>query len=99
MSGNSSSSWTPSRVTEAGGLGRGSNPLDSFFPFDPYLLRRSHAYVDTIYNTWKVELLSPSAYVALDCFEPSCSFAGDAGAGEYWLWGLAARTDRCIFGI
>ncbi|CAN0477912.1 unnamed protein product, partial [Laminaria digitata] len=36
-----------------GGLGRGSNPLDSFFPFDPYLLRRSHAYVDTIYNTWQ----------------------------------------------
>lgn len=51
----SSTSWTPSRVTKAGGLGRGSNPLDSFFPFDPYLLRRSHVYVDTIYNTWKVQ--------------------------------------------
>lgn len=29
-----------------GGLGRGSNPLDSFFPFDPYLLRRSYTFVD-----------------------------------------------------
>lgn len=46
--------WTPSRVTKAGGLGRGSNPLDSFFPFDPYLLRRSHVYIDQMYNTWKV---------------------------------------------
>ncbi|CAM9149975.1 unnamed protein product, partial [Hapterophycus canaliculatus] len=41
----SSNVWTPARVTKAGGLGRGSNPLDSFFPFDPYLLRRSHAYI------------------------------------------------------
>lgn len=35
-----------------GGLGRGSNPLDSFFPFDPYLLRRSHQYVDAFYKNW-----------------------------------------------
>lgn len=46
--------WTPSRVTKAGGLGRGSDPLDSFFPFDPYLLRRSHVYVASMYNSWKV---------------------------------------------
>lgn len=52
----SSTMWTPSRgaVTKAGGLGRGSNPLDSFFPFDPYLLRRSHVYVASMYNSWKV---------------------------------------------
>lgn len=35
-----------------GGLGRGSNPLDSFFPFDPYLLRRSYAFVDPYYRHW-----------------------------------------------
>lgn len=35
-----------------GGLGRGSNPLDSFFPFDPYLLRRSYPFVDTFYANW-----------------------------------------------
>jgi RNA polymerase I-specific transcription initiation factor RRN3 len=35
-----------------GGLGRGTNPLDSFFPFDPYLLRRSHVFVEPFYNHW-----------------------------------------------
>jgi len=36
-----------------GGLGRGSNPLDSFFPFDPYLLRRSYTFVDPYYRHWE----------------------------------------------
>ncbi|CAM9191926.1 unnamed protein product [Chrysoparadoxa australica] len=41
-------------TSRAGGLGKGtSNPLDSFFPFDPYLLRRSHMHVASIYNHWK----------------------------------------------
>ena len=35
-----------------GGLGRGSNPLDSFFPFDPYLLRRSHPFIEPYYRNW-----------------------------------------------
>ena len=35
-----------------GGLGGGSNPLDSFFPFDPYLLSHSHEFVDQFYNHW-----------------------------------------------
>lgn len=35
-----------------GGLGRGSNPLDSFFPFDPYLLRQSHGFVEQFYRHW-----------------------------------------------
>jgi RNA polymerase I-specific transcription initiation factor RRN3 len=35
-----------------GGLGRGANPLDSFFPFDPYLLRRSHFFIEPFYNHW-----------------------------------------------
>ena len=35
-----------------GGLGRGANPLKSFFPFDPLLLRRSHAYIESFYNHW-----------------------------------------------
>ncbi|KAG5176325.1 hypothetical protein JKP88DRAFT_93624 [Tribonema minus] len=39
-------------VTRAGGLGAGGNPLDAYFPFDPYLLRRSHAYVAGMYNYW-----------------------------------------------
>jgi RNA polymerase I-specific transcription initiation factor RRN3 len=36
-----------------GGLGQGSNPLDSFFPFDPYLLRCSHMFVDPFYKNWE----------------------------------------------
>ena len=35
-----------------GGLGHGKNPLESFFPFDPYLLRRSYAYIGEIYSEW-----------------------------------------------
>lgn len=35
-----------------GGLGEGKNPLDSFFPFDPYLLRNSHKFIDPYYKYW-----------------------------------------------
>ncbi|VEU35207.1 unnamed protein product [Pseudo-nitzschia multistriata] len=36
-----------------GGLGRGSNPLKSFFPFDPLLLRQSHGYIEPLYKYWE----------------------------------------------
>eukprot|EP00977_Amphora_coffeiformis_P004963 scaffold1058_cov163-Amphora_coffeaeformis.AAC.3 len=36
-----------------GGLGQGSNPLDSFFPFDPYLLRHSHDFIEPFYRHWQ----------------------------------------------
>ncbi|KAG7346845.1 RNA polymerase I specific transcription initiation factor RRN3 [Nitzschia inconspicua] len=36
-----------------GGLGRGSNPLKSFFPFDPLLLRQSHEYIEPFYRFWQ----------------------------------------------
>jgi RNA polymerase I-specific transcription initiation factor RRN3 len=39
-------------VGGVGGLGKGSNPLDSFFPFDPYLLRRSYVFVHSYYRQW-----------------------------------------------
>nr|CAB3265790.1 RNA polymerase I-specific transcription initiation factor RRN3 [Phallusia mammillata] len=29
------------------------NPLESFFPFDPYLLKRSSVYIDDLYTTWE----------------------------------------------
>jgi len=35
-----------------GGLGKGTNPLDSFFPFDPYLLERSHVFLEPYYIHW-----------------------------------------------
>lgn len=41
------------RVKEGvGGLGRGSNPLNSFFPFDPYLLRQSNIFIESYYQHW-----------------------------------------------
>jgi len=36
-----------------GGLGRGSNPLNSFFPFDPYLLQKSYDHVHPYYRNWE----------------------------------------------
>jgi RNA polymerase I-specific transcription initiation factor RRN3 len=36
-----------------GGLGRGSNPLKSFFPFDPLLLRQSHEFIEPFYRYWQ----------------------------------------------
>jgi RNA polymerase I-specific transcription initiation factor RRN3 len=36
----------------AGGATSSDNPLDSFFPFDPYLLRRSSRYINNIYVRW-----------------------------------------------
>ena len=36
-----------------GGLGRGSNPLDSFFPFDPYLLQKSYEHVHPYFRNWE----------------------------------------------
>ncbi|KAL3940148.1 MAG: hypothetical protein SGARI_001102 [Bacillariaceae sp.] len=36
-----------------GGLGRGSNPLKSFFPFDPLLLRQSHEFIEPLYRHWQ----------------------------------------------
>ncbi|GMH72472.1 hypothetical protein TL16_g05923, partial [Triparma laevis f. inornata] len=39
-----------------GGLGKGHNPLDSFFPFDPFLLRRCHEYVGGYYRQWEGSL-------------------------------------------
>jgi len=39
-----------------GGMGQGSNPLDSFFPFDPYLLRRSHPFIEPFYRNWSDQM-------------------------------------------
>ena len=36
-----------------GGLGHGSNPLNSFFPFDPYLLQKSFLHVNPYYRNWE----------------------------------------------
>ena len=33
-------------------IGSGYNPLDSFFPFDPYLLRESSKFIAPLYVNW-----------------------------------------------
>ncbi|KAK8798826.1 hypothetical protein WA158_007910 [Blastocystis sp. Blastoise] len=44
-------------------LGSGSNPLDSFFPFDPYLLRDSYVYIKDIYISWEEVVEDDEDYV------------------------------------
>ncbi|KAI5629464.1 RNA polymerase I-specific transcription initiation factor RRN3 [Silurus asotus] len=34
-------------------LSTNTNPLDTFFPFDPYLLKRSGHYFESIYQVWE----------------------------------------------
>ena len=43
------------KATRVGDVNCGSNPLDSYFPFDPYILRRSSRYVASpdIYRYWQ----------------------------------------------
>ena len=36
-----------------GGLGRGSNPLKSFFPYVPLLLEQSHGFIEPMYRYWQ----------------------------------------------
>ena len=62
----------------AGASTAGVNPLDTFFPFDPCLLRRVHAHVEGGYRVWQGAPpgLSPSACGADDFDE---LFQGDSG--------------------
>ena len=34
-------------------IGSGENPLESFFPYDPYLLRESSKFIDPLYVYWE----------------------------------------------
>jgi hypothetical protein len=40
-------------ISTAGGLGKESNPLDSYFPFDPYLLQESYPFVHPYCRNWE----------------------------------------------
>lgn len=52
--------------SSAGGdcVATNTNPLDSFFPFDPYLLKRSGQLIEPLYQVWEeladTELLRPA---------------------------------------
>jgi hypothetical protein len=43
-----STAHSGAHTTQAGGI----NPLDSFFPFDPCLLKNCHQYISKHYRTW-----------------------------------------------
>jgi len=50
------SSSIPNNIVKnngVGGMGKGRNPLESFFPFDPYLLQKSFKFISPIYNPWQ----------------------------------------------
>ena len=42
----------PRRPTQGINMGAGYNPLDSFFPYDPCLLRMLHEPIEGSYRTW-----------------------------------------------
>jgi len=58
-----------------GGLGHGSNPLDSFFPFDPYLLCRSNSYVEQYYRDWEKTEEDDNGLIVLNEEEDDISVA------------------------
>jgi|AntRauTorckE5430_2_1112549.scaffolds.fasta_scaffold00340_7 RNA polymerase I-specific transcription initiation factor RRN3 len=65
-----------------GGLGRGSNPLDSFFPFDPYLLRRSYSFVEPYYRHWIGSLYDDSLKNESECEEASNLVDDEVSIGD-----------------
>ncbi len=43
-----------------------ANTLDSFFPFDPYLLKRSHIYLEGLYCYWSTRRIAPGGFKKSD---------------------------------
>ena len=60
-----------------GGLGKGSNPLGSFFPFDPYLLQKSYQHVHPYYRNWEDCIPSSSLDASLDIDEDEVDISAD----------------------
>jgi hypothetical protein len=48
-----------------GGLGKGLNPLGSFFPFDPYLLQTSYQHIHPYYRNWE-DCIPSSSLIDVD---------------------------------
>ncbi|XP_023677431.1 RNA polymerase I-specific transcription initiation factor RRN3 isoform X2 [Paramormyrops kingsleyae] len=67
-----------------------TNPLDSFFPFDPYLLKRSGKLIEPLYQVWK----EPS-----DCEADSPKTAGRKDPAEEeddFLHGETPQVDAMV---
>ena len=85
------------RVKEGvGGLGRGSNPLNSFFPFDPYLLRRSSIFIEGYYRHWvgSIEAVSDEDSVGADY--DACGDDGQLLAESYQSGNDSASDDSSV---
>ncbi len=65
---NSAAAWSKLRYrgTSSSHVGGGSsqqtNLLDSFFPFDPYLLKRSHVFIEGMYCYWDTRSIVPECF-------------------------------------
>jgi len=57
-----------------------ANQLDSFFPFDPYLLRHSSKHINSIYQTWNPAPLPPPATPSSSASTPTRSTPLDTPA-------------------
>jgi len=64
-----------------GGLGRGSNPLNSFFPFDPYLLQKSYTHVHPYYRNWEDCILTMEDDKVENHEEEAVEYDEDAESG------------------
>ena len=77
----------PKRVRKqggVGGIGQGSNPLDSFFPFDPFLLRHSHHFIAQHYRAWDDCIdEEDAADAAMDEFDETDPVPHINGVGSY----------------
>lgn len=58
-----------------------TNPLDSFFPFDPYLLKRSGQLIEPLYQVWE-ELADTELHPAKTCRQGSREDEDDFLCGE-----------------
>ncbi|XP_061079937.1 RNA polymerase I-specific transcription initiation factor RRN3 isoform X1 [Conger conger] len=67
-----------------------TNPLDSFFPFDPYLLKRSGKFIEPLYQVWEepgdCEVDSPKKPVR----------QGSAEEEDDFLRGESVQTDGVV---
>jgi len=80
-----------------GGLGRGSNPLGSFFPFDPYLLRSSYQFIEPYYKDWDGEKSTEDDISEEDASERNCVSELEHNEIEEENESISFRTNDSIY--
>ncbi len=69
-------------VGGGGGFSQEANPLDFFFPFDPYLLKRSHVYLEGLYCYWNTRKIVPRCFRKSDDHSEEDSSSSESDADE-----------------